>query len=161
MKTHSLFFLIVTLLFVQSPATLTAAPSKPEKDVDPQSLFSEGTALLLDLKFAEAEEKLRAAAEADSNLAEVHNNLAYVLRKQGKFEEALEHYNRAISLNAELPEPYMYRGVLHVQMDSLGAAHADLEILKALNPELAEELAFVIEQGQEKEPEQFFGVVRG
>jgi len=49
------------------------------------------------------------------DFAEAHNNLGYSLRKQGAdhYAAALEHYNRAIELNSELAEAYMYRGVLH------------------------------------------------
>ncbi|MGB5985447.1 MAG: tetratricopeptide repeat protein, partial [Desulfobacterales bacterium] len=89
-----------------------------------------------------------------------HNNLAYVLRKQGPdfFEEALKHYTRAIELKPDLAQPYMYRGVLFVQMGNKEAALQDHEKLLTLDEKLAQELQYVIENGMEKEPEQFFGV---
>jgi regulator of sirC expression with transglutaminase-like and TPR domain len=68
------------------------------------------------------------------------------------------HYNRAIELNPNLPEPYMYRGVLYVQMGNKSLALKDHEKLLAMGSPLADELEYVVANGREKEPEQFFGV---
>jgi hypothetical protein len=70
------------------------------------------------------------------------------------------HYNRALEIKPKLAEAYMYRGVLHVQMGNKDLANKDLETLKSLNVGLATELQYVISNGREKEPEQFFGVTR-
>ena len=114
------------------------------------------------MELGRAERQLRRALRQQEEFAEAHNNLAFVLRKQGEdhFAEALQHYNRAIELNAELAEAYMYRGVLYVHMGDAAAAEADREILEALNSSLAAELRWVIDHGHEKEPEHFFGVVQ-
>ena len=69
-------------------------------------------------------------------------------------------YNRALEINPNLAEAYMYRGVLHIQMGNKELATKDLETLKTLNQDLADELQYVISNGREKEPEQFFGVTR-
>lgn len=122
--------------------------------------YNQGVELMLDKNFPAAERKFRLALAERDRFAEAHNNLAYVLRKQGanEFEEALAHYNQAIKLNAKLPQPYMYRGVLFVQMGRVDRAEQDLETLKGLDAALAGELAYVIANGREKEPERFFGV---
>ena len=88
--------------------------------------------------------------------------MAYTLRKQGPdhYAEALAHYNRAIELKPNLAEPYMYRGVLHIQMGSRSLALDDHRTLVGMNATLAAELKYVVENGREKEPEQFFGVSR-
>ncbi len=77
---------------------------------------------------------------------------------QHYYAEALKHYNRAIELKPRLAEPYMYRGVLHVQMGNQQLALKDHQKLVALGSELAAELEYVITNGREKEPEKFFGV---
>ena len=117
---------------------------------------------MLEKKFVKAEKQFREALEINERFAEAHNNLAYTLRKQGAdhFDEALMHYNRAIELNPKLPEPYMYRGVLYVQMGNKSLALKDHEKLLAMGSPLAEELEYVVVNGREKEPEQFFGVSR-
>jgi Flp pilus assembly protein TadD len=121
-----------------------------------------GVKLMLAKKFAKAEKQFRRSLRINERFAEAHNNLAYTLRKQGErhYEEALAHYNRAIELKPGLPEPYMYRGVLHIQMGNRDLALKDHKTLLSLIPSLAEELETVITEGREKEPEQFFGVSR-
>jgi len=125
-------------------------------------LYNEGVRLMLAKQFAKAEKQFRESLSINERFAEAHNNLAYTLRKQGvqHFEEALAHYNRAIELSPDLPEPYMYRGVLHLQMGNRSLALKDHKMLLPLKPILAKELENVIAEGREKEPEQFFGVSR-
>jgi tetratricopeptide (TPR) repeat protein len=123
-------------------------------------LYNEGVKYMMDKKFSRAEEQFRKALAINDSFAEAHNNLAYTLRKQGQehYEEALKHYNRSIDLKPGLDEPYMYRGVLHVQMGNKDLALVDHETLVIRNSPLASELQYVVENGREKEPEQFFGV---
>ncbi len=124
-------------------------------------VYNEAVDLIMELDFKKAEKKLRTVLKNKPEFAEAHNNLAYCLRKQGSdnYEEALTHYNRAIELNANLPEPHMYRGVLYVSMGKNDMALEDHQVLLDLGADaLADELEWVITNGKEKEPEQFFGV---
>lgn len=125
-----------------------------------ERLYNDGVEYMLDLDFSRAENKFRSALKRDDDWAEAHNNLAYTLRKQGRdnYFQALFHYNKAIELSPQLPEPYMYRGVLHVQMDRVDLARRDLDTLVSMNSTLAAELQYVIDNKKEKTPEQFFGV---
>jgi len=152
---------VMTLLVLTASTAMAAgSPSyKPSASKDIQ-YYNDGVELILDKKFAKAETRFRKALERNERFAEAHNNLAYTLRKQGPghYDEALKHYNRAIELNPRLPEPYMYRGVLHVQMGNKDLALKDHETLMAMNSGLAKELEYVVVNGREKEPEQFFGV---
>jgi tetratricopeptide (TPR) repeat protein len=124
--------------------------------------YNKGVKLMLEKDFSAAEKQFRKALDANEEFAEAHNNLAYTLRKQGadRYDEALVHYNRAIELNPRLDEPYMYRGVLFVQMGDKTSALADHQKLVEMNSSLAPELEYVVVNGKEKEPEQFFGVSR-
>ena len=149
-------------LLIGLPVSLMAAGSssyKPavSKDV---KLYNKGVDLMIDKEFVKAEKQFRKALDRNEGFAEAHNNLAYTLRKQGPdfFDEALVHYNRAIELNPNLPEPYMYRGVLYVQMGNNALALEDHKKLLAMNSTLAAELEYVVTNGREKEPEKFFGV---
>ncbi|WP_394244138.1 tetratricopeptide repeat protein [Vibrio astriarenae] len=132
----------------------SSALSKAER------LYNDGVEYMLERDFARAESKFRSALKRDDDWAEAHNNLAYTLRKQGRdnYFQALFHYNKAIELSPQLPEPYMYRGVLHVQMDRVDLAQNDLAALITMKSPLADELKFVIDNTKEKTPEQFFGV---
>ena len=153
---------LIAVAFTAAASLSFSAPSKPSKPKEKPGIaaYNEGTEQIAALKFAEAEKSLRKALKEVPKMPEAHNNLAYALRKQGEdqFEEALEHYDRAIELNPELPEPYMYRGVLYVQMEQKEDALKDHAVLLDLSPSLASELEYVIENDKEKEPEQFFGV---
>jgi len=158
---------LTALLFVSifSGSLALGAPSQPKKSTkaNDSNLFASGTEKLLTGDYAAAEKDLRAAVKADDKNAGAHNNLAFVLRKQGSvhFDEALRHYNRAIELNDKLAEAYMYRGVLYQAMGKNDLALADhASLLELGRGDLAKELQWVLDNGKEKEPPQFFGVVQ-
>lgn len=110
-------------------------------------LYNDGVALLLAREFPAAQQKFEAALALDGRLAEAHNNLAFALRMQGRqnFAASLGHYNRAIELNPELAQAYMYRGVLFMQQGDTMRARQDLEHLRRLDVRLAAELELVVE----------------
>jgi tetratricopeptide (TPR) repeat protein len=158
---HIIFFIIISLVVAPNIFAAGSSSSAPavSKDI---KFYNEGVKLMLDKNFEKAENQFREALERNERFAEAHNNLAYTLRKQGPdhYAEALKHYNRAIELKPNLPEPYMYRGVLHMQMGNKSLALKDHEKLVAMDSPLASELEYVVVNGSEKEPEQFFGVSR-
>jgi tetratricopeptide (TPR) repeat protein len=150
------------LLLSTSLAVAAGSPSvKPSVSKDVK-YYNTGVELMMAKQFNRAESQFRKALARNERFAEAHNNLAFTLRKQGPehYAEALRHYNRAIELKPGLAEPYMYRGVLHAQMGNRELAVDDHDKLAAMNSPLAAELQFVVENGREKEPEQFFGVSR-
>ena len=158
MKTF-MIALALTLMSV-SFATAAGSPSIKSTTSEDIKIYNNGVELMMDKKFNKAEKQFRKALALNESFAEAHNNLAYTLRKQGPdyYDEALKHYNRSIELNPGLDEPYMYRGVLYIQMGDKRMAVEDHKTLVNRNSPLASELQFVVENGREKEPEAFFGV---
>ena len=158
MKTF-MIALALTLMSV-SFATAAGSPSIKSTTSEDIKIYNNGVELMMDKKFNKAERRFRKAIALNESFAEAHNNLAYTLRKQGTdyYDEALKHYNRSIELNPGLDEPYMYRGVLYIQMGDKRMAVEDHKTLVNRNSPLASELQFVVENGREKEPEAFFGV---
>jgi tetratricopeptide (TPR) repeat protein len=155
------FIIVLVSVFMSvSLAAAAGSPSIKTKASKEIKIYNTGVALMMDKKFNKAEKQFRKTIALNERFAEAHNNLAYTLRKQGPehYDEALKHYNRAIELKPKINEPYMYRGVLYVQMSRKSLALEDHSTLAARNSPLAEELQFVIENGHEKEPESFFGV---
>src|SRR5258707_10643356 len=70
--------------------------------------YNEGVDLMKAKQFAKAQAKFEEALKANPKLAEAHNNLAFVLRKQGSqnYQLSMEHYNKAIQLKPKLAEAY-------------------------------------------------------
>ena len=108
--------------------------------------YNDGVQLLLDRRYAAAQEKFEEALAADEGLAEAHNNLAFSVRMQGRenFARAMQHYNRALELKPDLAQAYMYRGVLFTQLGDLARARADHARLLTLDPVLAAKLEAAI-----------------
>lgn len=143
------------------------APDRPSREDPPEySFYNDGVKLLFQKQWAAAEKQFNAAVAINEKMAEAHNNLAYVLRKQGEhnYAKSLEHYDRAIELSPKMPEPYMYRGALHSFMGHPDLAKADLAMLVKLktrkSKELARHLQKIFDTGKEEEPEQFYGVAK-
>ena len=114
--------------------------------------YNEGVALLTQRRLSEAQVKFQAALALDESLAEAHNNLAYVLRMQGRqnFSQSLAHYERAIALKPGLAQAYMYRGALFVQQGDMGRARQDLEKLRSMDAGLAADLERIINGAAEE-----------
>ncbi|GMQ48349.1 tetratricopeptide repeat protein [Vibrio sp. 10N] len=155
-----LLIVVLTSMVISFSAWSAGSGSSYNSLNKAQRTYNKGVELMMNKQFFDAEKKFRAALKRDKNWAQAHNNLAYTLRKQGvdHYNTALFHYNKAITIAPLLPEPYMYRGVLHVQMGNASLANDDLAKLRELKSPLADELEFVIQNGEEKAPEQFFGV---
>ena len=144
----------VLVALVLSVGAAQAADSKPKPEVEPGvAEYNLGVKLMKKGQFAEAQAKFEEALAENENIAEAHNNLAFSLRKQGEanYDRAMQHYDRAISLDPELAEAYMYRGVLHARMGDEAAALADHAKLVELDRKLADALQAAIASGEEPE----------
>jgi tetratricopeptide (TPR) repeat protein len=155
--------LIVGLIFAAGITAVCGMGSQPIAEptvkkttgaADVTAIYNKGVALMHEKKFAAAIADFEAAVKAKPDFAEAHNNLAYCLRSEGpaKYQEALDHYNKAIQLNPNLAQAYEYRGVLFMKMNRRGDAEKDLAKLKQLDPKLASKLEYAINnKGREKE----------
>ena len=165
-------------LFLFVTAAAFAAPSAPpapsggggaggkgkpsQREAIELSFYNDGTVMLFKKEWAGAQQQFEAALALNEKLAEAHNNLAYVLRKQGaaNYAKSLEHYNRAIELKPKLAEAYMYRGALYALTGKADRAKADYDLLVKMRSKLAPHLKKIIDTGVEEEPEQFYGVAK-
>ena len=137
---------------------------KPSRasDAAELSFYNDGTLMLFQKQWAAAQKQLEAAVAINPKMAEAHNNLAYVLRKQGEanYAASLEHYNRAIELKPKMAEAYMYRGALYSLSGQASLAQADYDTLVRMKSKLAPHLKKIMDTGREEEPEQFYGVAK-
>lgn len=86
-----------------------------------------------DLSAAEKEYR-QALALSGGNRAEMANNLAVVLRKEGKLKEALSLYNRSLAENPRYAEALNNRAVVFRRMKRYQEAERDLEKALTLVP---------------------------
>ena len=144
--------ILMALVFFSTAAFAAGSSPKPARDTRPGvSEYNSGVKLMQKGKYAKAQAKFEAALKKNPDMAEAHNNLGYALRKQGSANnaKALDHYNRAIQLNGNLAEAYMYRGVLHMLMGNEDKALQDHRTLVNLDRKLADALQAAIASGEE------------
>ena len=115
--------------------------------------YNTGVKLMVEKRYAAAQQKFEEALAADERLAEAHNNLAFSLRMQGPHNQAraLRHYDRALELKPDLARAYMYRGALFTQMGDLARARADHATLLKLDGSLAARLERIIAGAAERD----------
>lgn len=143
---------LAAVAFFGSVAHAAGSPPKPDGDSRPGvSQYNDGVKLMKRGKYAQAQQEFEAALSKNPDMAAAHNNLGYALRKQGQanYDEALSHYDRAIELDPNLAEAYMYRGVLHMLMGDESRALQDHRALTRLDRNLADALQAAIASGEE------------
>jgi Flp pilus assembly protein TadD len=77
---------MVTPAFARANATLDK----------PHEVLGHGVSLVVAGRYAEAEKPLRESLRLDPTLAEGHYNLAIALRNEGRFDDAIAEYHRAL-----------------------------------------------------------------
>ena len=145
---------VIAMAFFSTTALAAGSSSRPTSDSRPGvSQYNSGVKYMQRGKYAKAQTKFEAALKRNPKMAEAYNNLGYSLRKQGpaNYDKALRNYNRAIELDANLAEAYMYRGVLHMLMGNEDKALADHRVLTGLDRKLADALQAAIASGEEPE----------
>jgi tetratricopeptide (TPR) repeat protein len=70
----------------------------------PHAMLGEGTALVVEGRFTEAEKPLREALRLDPSLGEAHYNLAVALKNTGMLDEAIAEYHRSLALFTDEPD---------------------------------------------------------
>ena len=103
-----------------------------------QANLSAGSYYYRKQDLANAQYHFELAVQHHENDAQANFLLARVMHKQGKKDEAMSGYNKAISLDAELGEAYLYRGVLRTFLKQRSRACEDYQQAQALNVPEAE-----------------------
>jgi len=93
--------------------------------------------------FSTAAQLLTAALKADAGNAHLHYNLGAVLNKLGRFDEALDNFDRAARLKPEFTDAHHAAAKILVQRNALGEAVVHYRKCLALKPDDAEFLKAV------------------
>lgn len=82
-----------------------------------------------DKKYRKMENALRSAIAANPQMHEAYSSLGYALRKTGRFDEAVEAYDRALQLNPSYSEAIEYRAEAYLalgRLDDVKTAYMEL-----------------------------------
>ena len=77
---------------------------------------------------------LTKAVQENPNDADAHNMLGYSYRKLGTFDKSMEHYQRALKLDANHRSAHEYLGELYLDLNQLANAEKQLAALKKACP---------------------------
>jgi tetratricopeptide (TPR) repeat protein len=91
-------------------------------------------------KYNEAAEALKQAAAIEPNNAAAHFNLGLALYNGKRFSEAIEAYQAVVKLRPQLAAAHYNLGLSYVAIDDKQAARRQYEILRPLNPNMADQL---------------------
>lgn len=143
------------LLILFSLLTITqisfAAGSSPSNNVSAAEIrkkanihFERALSFQKSGQYFEASEAYKKAVKVDSKYAQAWSNLGYSYRKQGYYKKAIKAYKKAIKLNPSLAEAHEYLGEAYAELGKFDLAEKELQILKSLGSDEADELeAFI------------------
>ncbi|MPZ76526.1 MAG: tetratricopeptide repeat protein [Deltaproteobacteria bacterium] len=107
----------------------------PEPKAGPQNPNVEAGRKAIDAKdFKAAVGHLTEAVKELPNDADAHNMLGYSYRKVGTFDKSMEHYQRALKIDANHRSAHEYLGELYLDMNQPADAEKQLAALKKACP---------------------------
>jgi len=127
------------------PASGTTAA--PASQVDPQAkaFYDQGESYSKQKNWDQAIGAYQQAVRIDPKYAEAWNNMGFCYRKVKQYDKALDAYKQAMALKPNLPNPHEYLGRTYLEMGNKDGAMREYEILKRMDPKMADELLKAIQ----------------
>ena len=123
--------LSLSLVFVQG----RAFADMPEPKARPENPNIDAGRKAVEAKdFKAAVDHLTKAVQEVPNDADAHSMLGYSYRKVGTFDKSMEHYQRALKIDANHRSAHEYLGELYLDMIQLDNAEKQLAALKKACP---------------------------
>ena len=117
----------------------SAGDPEPEQKAA-TSFYDQGRSQANSGNWSRAIALFRKAVEQDSENYKALNMLGFSLRRSGKHQEAIQAYNRALTIKPNYAQALEYRGKAHLGVGDRRAALADYKKLVRLRSPLAEDL---------------------
>ena len=128
----SLYAIFVAVMFA-SPGIVFADMPAPKPEVENADIAAGRKAL--DAKdYKAAVGHLTKAVKNEPNNADAHSMLGYSQRKLGVFDKSMEHYQRALKIDANHRSAHEYLGELYLDMNQPANAEKQLAALKKACP---------------------------
>jgi Tfp pilus assembly protein PilF len=126
----SVLALLLNLSLIQAPA-LADLPAPRSRE----SANVEAGRKAIDAKdYKSAVEYLTKAVQEEPNNADAQNMLGYSYRKIGTFDKSMEHYQRALKIDASHRSAHEYLGELYLDLNQPDNAEKQLAALKKACP---------------------------
>ena len=104
-----------------------------------------------DALFAKATKRFQAAIENKPDFAQAHGSLGYSLRRLGRYDEAMQAYDRALGINPNYPAAIEYRAEALLGLDRVPEALQAYERLAMISAEHAAELLAAVKSWADDE----------
>lgn len=128
-----LFFVIALLLSIALAPTFALADLPAPRATESANIVAARKAI--DGKdYKSAVGYLTKAVQEEPNNADAQNMLGYSYRKLGTFDKSMEHYQKALKIDANHRSAHEYLGELYLDMNQLDNAEKQLAALKKACP---------------------------
>jgi len=137
--------LMGAVAFAHDAPAPPAGPSTTQVEQSARGYFAQGEDYAKKQNWDQAIAAYQQAVRIDPKFAEAWNNLGYCYRKTKQYDKALDAYKQAISLKPDFPYPHEYMARTYLAMGDKDAAMREYEILKRLDPKMADQLLKAIQ----------------
>jgi tetratricopeptide (TPR) repeat protein len=132
MKLSNRCIILAVALVAWQSLALADLPDRPARPENPNMVAGRKALDAKDYKGALG--YLTKAVQELPNDADAHNMLGYAYRKTNVFDKSMEHYQRALKLDANHRSAHEYLGELYLDLNQLDNAEKQLAALKKACP---------------------------